>query len=245
MPDLSPTVEINKEKNWLLFNLALANSSRKAAWVEECVVQLSEFDGVPSEGFEATCKGVLRIREFVEGGDTLRTGLCQTVYDAAGRPQDEYSFIISGTLKYKYSIDDVWHSHPLPPRRVKMHGLNPIEVRKTRKLPATNAGDSKRWRDMGSIAALTIVSGVFFNALDLQRVAFATSIFLLLVFAAARRCGILASWVTLATAALMLCVLLPPVHSLRVTAPQDQMLLVFFMLCGALGGRFFGQNQSV
>jgi hypothetical protein len=142
--DFHPTVEINKEGNWLLFNLALVNNSLKNVWVEECVVLLSEFNGIPSKGFEATCKGVLSIREFVEASETLRTGLCQTVYDAAGRPQDEYSFVICGTLKC--GIENIWCSQPLPPRRVRMRGLHPIEVRNTRKRPTANSGDSKSRR---------------------------------------------------------------------------------------------------
>ena len=145
MPDFHPTVEINKDENWLLFNLALVNNnSLKDVWVEECVVLLSEFDGIPSKGFKATCKGLLSIRECVEASETLRIGLCQTVYEAAGRPQDEYSFVICGTLKC--GIGNVWYSQPLPPRRVRMRGLYPIEVRNTRKPPPTNSGDSESRR---------------------------------------------------------------------------------------------------
>jgi hypothetical protein len=125
-----PVVEIVAETNWFLLNLALVSNCRKDIWVEECTIVLTEFDGTPSNGFEATCKGLLRIREFVKVRETIRVGLCETIYDAAGRPQDEYSFVIGGTLKY--SIGKVWYSQPVPLRRVKMSGLNPIEVRKPR-----------------------------------------------------------------------------------------------------------------
>lgn len=140
-PDFHPVVEITAETSWFLLSLALVNNSLKEVWAEECVIVLTEFDGTPSNGFEASCKGLLRIRELVNAGEIIRVGLCQTVYDAAGRPQDEYSFVIGGTLKY--SIGNVWYSEPVPLRRVKMSGLNPIEVRKTIKRPTTNLGDNE------------------------------------------------------------------------------------------------------
>jgi hypothetical protein len=127
IPDFHPAVEMTPEADWFLLNLALINKSHKAIWVEECAVVFIEFDGVPSKGFEATCKGVLRIREFVNARETIRVGLCQTVYDAAGRPQGQYRAVICGTLKY--NIDDVWYIMALPPRLIKMNCLNAIEVR--------------------------------------------------------------------------------------------------------------------
>lgn len=101
----------------------------------------------------------------------------------------------------------------------------------------------ERWRDVGPIVVLIIASGVFLSFLDLHRVAFATSLLLLLVFVAAQRRGMLVSWLTLAIATLTLCIILPPARSLQVTDPQDQILLVFFVICGALGTRFIAQKQ--
>ena len=102
----------------------------------------------------------------------------------------------------------------------------------------------ERRHGVGLIVTLAIASGVLFNVLNLpRRAAFAIAIFLLLVFVAAQVQGMLVSWVTLAIATLTLCLILPPVHPLRVARPQDQILLVFFILCGPVGARMITQNQ--
>ena len=144
MSDFHPSVEVTAETNWFLLNLALVNNRLNDVWVEECAIVLTEFDGTPSNGFAATRRGVLSIREFVNASETIRVGLCRAVYDAAGRPQGEYSFVICGTLKY--NVENVWYSQLLPPRRVKMNCLNPIEARKTRKTPTTSSDDSESIR---------------------------------------------------------------------------------------------------
>jgi hypothetical protein len=133
-----PKVEIQKEGSLFLINLALVNSSDEDVWGEHCVVSLSDFEGVPSQGFEPTFKSVLVIREFAKARDKLRVGLCRTVYEAAGRPQDEYTFLISGTVQYR--IGNAWYHQSFASRRVRMCGLQPIEVREDRR-HAPNPGD--------------------------------------------------------------------------------------------------------
>jgi hypothetical protein len=129
-----PFVEIKKENTWFLLNLALANHSLKDVWVEESAVSLAELKGTPSQGFPASGAGVLRICELSRAGETLRIGLCQTLYDAAGRPQDEYTFLVSGTVKYR--VGQKWYRQTFKPRRIRMRGPHPIEVRGSTGKPA-------------------------------------------------------------------------------------------------------------
>ena len=49
--------EITKESTWFVFNLALVNYFLTDVWAEECTLTLSEFNGKPSNGFEAKLKG--------------------------------------------------------------------------------------------------------------------------------------------------------------------------------------------
>jgi hypothetical protein len=130
--DFFPKVELQKEGSLPLVNLALVNSSDEDVWAEHCVVSLADFDGVPAFGFQPTYKNSLVIREHARPKDILRIGLSRVIYDAAGRPQEEYSFIISGTVQYR--VKNAWFHQSFPPRRVKMCGLQPIEVRGDRKL---------------------------------------------------------------------------------------------------------------
>ena len=130
-------VEMQKEGGIYLFNLALVNNSSEDVWAEECEIFLSDFDGRSSAGFKANLSGTLRVREFIPKGQTLAVGLSQTVYEAAGRAQDEYSFVISGALKY--CVENTWYHRAFRARRVRMHGLDPIEVRKARRSGADSA----------------------------------------------------------------------------------------------------------
>jgi K+-sensing histidine kinase KdpD len=102
----------------------------------------------------------------------------------------------------------------------------------------------QEWRGIALIVGLMIVSGAVFAFLDLRRVAFATSVLLLLVFLAAHVRGMLVSWMTLGVATLILCMILPPTHSLSIADPQDQILLIFFVLCGAIGTRMITHAQK-
>jgi K+-sensing histidine kinase KdpD len=103
----------------------------------------------------------------------------------------------------------------------------------------------KPWRGVALIVALMIISGTAFAFLNLRRVAFATSILMLLVFVAAHVRGLLTSWVALTVATLALCLILPPTQDLTIGDSQDRILLVFFILCGAIGSRLVADSQKV
>jgi K+-sensing histidine kinase KdpD len=109
----------------------------------------------------------------------------------------------------------------------------------------TNPSKGKPWQGMGVVAGLLIASGIISALLDLQRVAFATTAMLLVVFVVAHLRGMLVSWIALAVAALSLCLALPPVGHLTIAEPQDQILIVFFMLCGVIGTRLIAQPEKV
>ena len=100
------------------------------------------------------------------------------------------------------------------------------------------------WRGPAIIAVLIAASGAIFAALHLHR-AFATSALLLLVFIAAHLRGLLASWMTLTLAALVLSIVLPPRYSFAIATSQDRFLLVFFVICGLIGTRLVAQRQRV
>ena len=100
------------------------------------------------------------------------------------------------------------------------------------------------WLGVALMVALVLGTGVAFSLLNLRRVAFATSVLLLLVFLIAHTRGVLVSWTTLAIATLLLCLILPPARSLRISDSQDRMLLAFFVICGAIGTRLIAHTQK-
>jgi hypothetical protein len=100
------------------------------------------------------------------------------------------------------------------------------------------------WRGIALIVVLMVASGAIFAVVHLHRIAFATLILLLLVLVTAHARGMLASWMTLAVAAIVLCQILPPVGNLTIARSQDRILLVFFILCGAVGTRLIAHKQK-
>jgi hypothetical protein len=91
--DCYAAIEMTKEGTWSLLNLAIINNSPQKVWADEYKLSLSELNGRPSKDCEPKCRGVLRIREFVRPGETLRIDLGRTIYEAAGLPQADYRFI--------------------------------------------------------------------------------------------------------------------------------------------------------
>jgi hypothetical protein len=100
------------------------------------------------------------------------------------------------------------------------------------------------WRGTALIIVLMIASGAVCSIWNPHRVAFATSMLLLLVLVAAHRRGMLASWMTLAVATVVLCQILPPASDLTIADSQDRILVVFFVLCGAIGTRLIAHKQK-
>jgi hypothetical protein len=102
---------------------------------------------------------------------------------------------------------------------------------------------SEPWRVVPASIVLIIACGCLFSFLPTRRVSFATTILLALVLITAHVSGMLASWITLSFASLALCLVLPPAQNLGVARPQDRMLLVFFVVCGAIGTRLVAKKQ--
>jgi K+-sensing histidine kinase KdpD len=107
-----------------------------------------------------------------------------------------------------------------------------------------NPSQSRPWRAMGLSAALLIALGLVFTLVHVKRMSFATSLMLVIVFVVAHLRGMLVSWIALALAGLWLCVLLPPGGSIGIDNPRDQILVVFFLLCGAIGTRMIAQPEK-
>ena len=68
---------------------------------------------------------------------------------------------------------------------------------------------------------------------------------LLIVLAVARLRGLRTGLATAAFAALVLCILFPPVRSLGGAQPQDQLLLAIFILSAALGSHLASGNSEL
>jgi K+-sensing histidine kinase KdpD len=101
------------------------------------------------------------------------------------------------------------------------------------------------WRVISLSMAMLIAVGIILTLGHVKRMSYATTVMLVVIFVVAHIRGMLVSWIALAMAGLWLCVLLPPAGSLAIDKPRDQILVVFFLLCGAIGTRLIAQPERV
>jgi hypothetical protein len=115
-----------------LLNLVVVNRSRIGIWAEDAKIVLTDLD-TGSASFTPTRRAILKMGEFVPPRETLDISLVEAIYNAAGRPQDEYSFLISTVLQYRASEDDKEQLEaPVPSYWAWMSALDPIRLRRRR-----------------------------------------------------------------------------------------------------------------
>jgi hypothetical protein len=138
--DIEPELEITRKNGWALLDLILLNRSNLPIWVEKATFALADLDA-DFQGAAASGEGLLLIRETVRPGGMLRISLIETVYNAAGKPQGEYSFLISGVVHYRAQYS--WFEITLQTYRVRMIALSAIRLLRM------------RWYDQPTVASGT------------------------------------------------------------------------------------------
>ena len=96
-------------------------------WVGEAIVVLTDLDAnlqtaIPTGQVNHT------IRQTVVQGDALSVSLAATIYDAAGRPQGQYSCLVSTNVRYR--VFDEWRNAQLETCRVEMAALTVLGLRR-------------------------------------------------------------------------------------------------------------------
>jgi hypothetical protein len=145
--DLEPELSITRKNGWALLDLVLLNHSDSPIWAEQATFALADLDA-DFQGAVATGEGTLIIRETVRPGGMLRISLIETVYNAAGKPQGEYSFLVSGIVRYRAS-ESSWFEITLQTYRVRMIALSAIRLLRMRwydQQPSAAAGARTRLR---------------------------------------------------------------------------------------------------
>jgi hypothetical protein len=142
--DLEPELSITRKNGWALLDLVLRNNSNLPIWAEQATFAVGDLDA-DFQGAVATNEGTLIIRETVRPGGMLRISLIETVYNAAGKPQGEYSFLISGVVRYR-AQETSWFEIALQTYRVRMIALSAIRLLQMRWYDQPSATSSTRSR---------------------------------------------------------------------------------------------------
>jgi hypothetical protein len=139
--DLEPELSITRKNGWALLDLVLVNHSKSPIWAEKATFAVADLDA-DFQGAVATNEGSLLIRETVRPGGMLRISLIETVYNAAGKPQGEYSFLVSGVVRYR-AHENSWFEISLQTYRIRMIALSAIRLLQMRWYDQPAAGGAK------------------------------------------------------------------------------------------------------
>jgi hypothetical protein len=143
--DFEPELSIARKDGWALLDLILVNRSKTPVWAEQATFALADLDA-DFQGAAPSTQEILRIRQTVNPGETLQVSLIETIYTAAGKPQGEYSFLISGMVRYRAGNN--WFEISLQTYRVRMIALSAIRLLRMRwyDQPNSRSGAQSRLR---------------------------------------------------------------------------------------------------
>ncbi len=125
----APKLRITREGGWQYLELQLVNRSSWAVWVEEASVVLADLVAdfqtvVPPEQTKHV------ILQNVNPNETFSVSFAGAIYDAAGRPQGQYTCLV--LIDVCYRVFDEWCSVKLETYRVEMEALSVFGLRSAR-----------------------------------------------------------------------------------------------------------------
>jgi len=101
------------------------------------------------------------------------------------------------------------------------------------------------WQFSAVVMVLMLAATVLYDYLHPHRLVFLTLALLFLVFLTAKMRGMLAALPTLAFASILMSYILPPANTIRIGAARDRVLVVVFILFGAIVSRLVGRRQEI
>jgi hypothetical protein len=132
--DLRPAVRIASFKGWASLELRLVNRSSVTVWLEEAKLVITDLEANFQTAL-ATGHTTHRIMQTVLPHEPLSMSLAGSLYEAAGRPQGPYSFLLLGTVHYRIGED--WAVANIRPHRIEMAALSVLRLRRIRQKSTT------------------------------------------------------------------------------------------------------------
>jgi hypothetical protein len=126
---LHASLELTRQDGWSLLSLSVTNRHDTKVWVERAAFVITALDA-EMRGAEALQNGCLKIRENVRVGEVLRISAIEAVYNAAGKPQGNYSFLFKAAVRYR--LGNRWIDAETPVYSVSMLRLTSKRVRTER-----------------------------------------------------------------------------------------------------------------
>lgn len=155
-------LQVTRTHGWTFFNMVLENRSRMRISVVDVTFSITNLVA-KHQACPPTEETTFKIHRAVNAGDILAAGLVELFYQAAGKPQSGYSFLVSTTIRYRGHGD--LFEQTLPLYRVRMVALSPNHLERvrwynkpadlpqpSRELPALEPADLK-WLESDSARA--------------------------------------------------------------------------------------------
>jgi len=146
--NLRPTVHIASFDGWASLELHLVNPSGLRVWIEEAKLVLTDLDANFQTGL-ATGQTVHKIKQAVLPNEILSMSITGSLYDATGRPQGPYSFVVLGTVHYRIGED--WAEANIHPHRIEMTALSVIRLRRIRRKKTTAEPCANQTKEMATV----------------------------------------------------------------------------------------------
>jgi hypothetical protein len=143
---LRPAERIRTFGGWASLELHLVNQSAFTLWLEDAKLVTTDLDANFQTAI-AIGQVTHRIRQAVRPNETLSMSIIGSLYDAAGRPQGPYSFLVVGTVHYRIGED--WAQSNILPHRIEMAALSVRRLRRIRR-ESTSAESHDGHRIIGS-----------------------------------------------------------------------------------------------
>ncbi len=140
--DVRAELKATRAQGWTFFNLVLLNRSRMRVAVVDATFSITDLTA-KFQASPPTKETTFKLRRFVKPADLLCVDLVEIFYNAAGKPQGGYSFVVATTIRYRAHGD--LFTQVLPLCRVKMVALSPNALQRIRwyNKPAIPLGPSR------------------------------------------------------------------------------------------------------
>jgi hypothetical protein len=151
--DLRPTVRITSFDGWVALELQLVNRSYATVWIEEAKLVITDLEA-NFQTARATSQQIHKIRQTVVPDECLSMSIAGSLYEAAGRPQGRYSFVLRGTVHYRSGED--FAQANIRPHRVEMTALSVVRVRRIRQKSAAVGAHDEQKITSGSLTQVAL-----------------------------------------------------------------------------------------
>jgi hypothetical protein len=133
---IRPDIRSGQFDGWATLQLEAINRSDLKIWLEDAEFLIGDLDANYQTALPSNRK-VHSIKQAIQPRESLTLSIASTLYEAAGKPQGNFSFEFVGNVRYR--LGQRWQEIRTDHHRIEMAALS---VLKFKRLPAVALDDS-------------------------------------------------------------------------------------------------------